>query len=193
MNINNNYKQYIQYLMYSLLLTTLGSFIGDFIPINFILVYTFISLILILAFFLTKGPTKKIIFYVFSLGEGICLTPILQATTRTSFFICLAITTLTIAIFSIIGYKVKDLGFLKNILFIGLLIFLFYSIISFFIPLPSIILIGILIFCLYIAYDINKFKKTAGSLSEEDVLNEVMDIYLDIINLFILILRLSND
>lgn len=193
MNMNNNYKQYIKYLLYSLLLTTLGSFVGNFIPITFILIYAFASLILLIAFFFTKGKAKKILFYIFSFGEGVCLAPILLTTTNTSLFACLAVTTLTVAIFSIIGFKVKDLGFLKNILFIGLLIFLFYSLIAFFIPLPPITLIGIVLFCLYVAYDINKFKNAAGSLNEDEVLNEVMDIYLDIINLFLLILKLFED
>lgn len=193
MEIKQNYMKYIKYLLYSLLLTTFGAYLGGFIPATFILCYAIASLILILAFFFTKGKTKKVLFYIFSFGEGVCLAPILYQYTSTSLFICFGISTVVIGLFALIGYKTKDLGFLKQFLFISLCLLLVYTIASMFFPLPSIAFIGIVIFCLYLAYDINKFKNKATTLNDDEILEEVMEVYLDIINIIIFILKLYRE
>lgn len=192
---NNNYKKYIYYLILSLILTTIGTFIGGYLSIEDIAVYSIFSIILLLFFLFSKGRLKRVLFYLFLIGEGITLTPILANYTVISIFGCLLITTLVVIIFAIIGLKVRDLGFLGGILSVCLISLIVYNLINIFIPLPSIALLGVIIFCAYVSYDINCFKNDAkfGDLSDEEILDSVMNMYLDILNLFIQILKAFGD
>lgn len=186
---NKNYEKYIKYLILSLILTTIGAFIGGFLPRGFIMIYGISSLILLIVFMFSKGSFKRNVFYIFSIGEGVTLAPMLSHFTSVSLFGCLLITTFIVTTFTIVGLKTKNLSFLSEILFICLLSILLYCIVGIFIPLPSISLVIIVIFCLYVAYDINCFKRDSNAnpngLSDEEILDSVMNIYLDIINIFI--------
>lgn len=185
--MNQNYKKYSFYLLMSLLITCLGAFVGSFINKANIYLYVPLSFILLFAFFLTKGNAKKIVFLIFCYGEGLLLSPIIKTYSYTSLTNCLIITILTTAVFLFIGLRSKDLSYLKNILFMSLLAFLIFQILKIFLPIPSLSFIGVLIFCGYIAYDINNFKiaEKSGHLSNDDILLFVMDMYLNLINLFI--------
>lgn len=193
---NINIKKYLFYLVISLALTTIGAFIGGYLPIvsKYIALYAILSFVVLFIFIFSRDKTKKISFYVFSFVEGLTLSPIIALYTKTSLFGCILITLITVCIFSVIGMKMRDLSFLGGILFILLLAGLIYSIVALFIPLPALSLLFIVLFCGYVMYDINVFKRVSyKDMDDDEILSYVMDIYLDIINIFIEILRLVCD
>ena len=193
--MNNAYKKFSMYLLLSLFLTLIGTYIGGFIDLSLIKVMMVLSLVLVLAFIFTKGKTKKIIYFIFCLGEGITLTPIVWYYTSTDILGCLLLVFLITVVFTIIGYKAKDLSFMGSILLISLLGLVFYEILRIFFTIPSLALLGVIIFCAYIAYDINSFKRHVqnGYIDEDSILNYVMDIYLDVLNLFVDLLEVFGD
>lgn len=178
--------------MLSLILTIIGAYFGGMIETKVTVLSAIIPILLIFIFSMSKGVFKKIFFTIFCFGEGLTLAPILSFYTEVELYKCLFLTFLITVVFLIIGYKSKDLGFLGKILFIALIGLLLYQIVAIFITLPSIALLAVILFSLYIAYDINLFKKRArrGIISDDEVLTHVMNIYLDIINLFIYLLDL---
>lgn len=193
------YRKYISYLVLSLILTTVGTYFGSYLVVRnrqSLLIYAFVSIGLILGFMFTKGALKKLLFYAFTLGEGITLAPILSILTTVSLYKCLFATTLIVLSFAIMGMKFKDLSFLGGILFASLLSLIGLSILSIFVPLPFLAYLGLGIFCLYLMYDINSFKlkvNNYGFLDDNFILNEVMNVYLDVLNILIYVIRIVSD
>lgn len=188
--MSNSYKKFASYLMLSLLLTMAGAYLGGNIKVQITTISTAIPFILIVMFSLSKGIFKKIFFSVFCFGEGLTIAPILSFYTDVELYKCLLLTFMITAVFLIIGYKSKNLGHLGKILFIALIGLLLYQIVNIFLTLPSIALLAVILFSLYIAYDINVFKKKVerGIINDDEILTHVMSIYLDIINVFIYLL-----
>lgn len=193
------YKKFISYLCLSLMLTTIGAYCGSYI-VPFLTKQLFIvccvfSIVLIVAFMFSRGRVKKALFYAFTFGEGITLAPMLSIVTTTSIYRCLIATTLIVLSFSILGLKFKDLSFLGNILFGLLISVLGLSILSIFVPLPFLAYLGLGVFCLYLMYDINSFKLSVNQntlMDDNFVLNAVMNVYLDILNILIYVLRIVS-
>lgn len=203
MNIANTnnlaYKKYIGYLGLSLILTTLGTYCGTFlIPYltkSLLIACCVISLILVIAFCFSSGELKKVLFYLFTFGEGIMLSPILSIMTSASLYKCLGITTGIVIIFSLLGLIFKDLSFLGNILLGLLLSVLGLTILSIFVPLPFLAYLGLGVFCLYLMYDINAFKLEANSgyIDDDMILDSVMNVYLDILNILLYVIQIFGD
>ena len=189
--MNENYKKYIYFLILSLILSTVGAFIGLFLPVKYITVYSIVSIILIIAFCVSSGKYKKILFHIFCFGEGVLLSPILSKSNTNLLFIAFLGTTIIVAICSYIGYKAKNLSSWGKVLFYLLILGMVLSIISFFIPMGFLSIFFIILFSLYIIYDINYFKNISHKpLTDDEILLEVMNIYLDIINIFVHLLEL---
>lgn len=205
------YKKYFFYILCSLILTTIFSFIGTYLLRESLLQVNNIGLIIInfitiIFFIFSKGNLKKIMFFLFCTIEGLTLAPILLLYTNTELGVYLLLTFVTILISGLIGFFTKkDLSFLGKILFNSLLCLIFYILLSIFIPLPTYGYFGVLIFSLYIIYDMNTVKNliTSGEiyslenkydLSKDDLaLNFAMEMYLDILNLFMSILEIFGD
>ena len=197
--MNYAYKKFSLYLMSSLLLTMLGACLGTYQEINlnpsFIKGTLVLSLVLVIAFLFSKGKLKKILFFIFSFGEGLTLSIILLYTSAVNLMACMILVVLITAVFLIIGIKVKSLRFMGGFLFASLLGLLVYQVIAMFIPLPSLALLGVFLFSLYIAFDINMFKihVQSGVISDDDIINHAMSIYLDILNLLLNLLKIISD
>ena len=192
----NAYKKYSLYLILSLLLTTIGAFVGQYINPSIIGPFVFSSIILILIFAFAKGTFKIIMFIIFCFGEGLSLSLIISYYSAATLSIALLVTLIITLIFVIIGFKTRDLGYLKSILFISLIALLVLYIVSLFIPIPGLTYLGVVLFCAYISYDINRFKNRVADgtiISNDDILIEVMNLYIDIINLLIHILEIVNE
>lgn len=194
------YKKYISYLVLSLTLTTIGTFCGNYIVpyLNkqLFIAFSIISLVLLGAFVFTKGKLKKVLFYAFTFGEGITLAPMISIFTTVSIYKCLIATTLIVLSFCILGFKFKDLSFLRSILFALLLSTLGLTILSIFVHLPFLSYLGLGVFCLYLMYDINAFKLSINQnlyLDDDFIINSVMNVYLDIINILIYVLRIVSN
>ena len=99
----------------------------------------------------------------------------------------------------IVAFTDKDFSFLGGFLFIALLILVITGFINaFFIKSSKIRLIksycGVVIFTLYLLYDFNTLEKMAKNDSWSVAINIAVQIYLDIINLFLSLLEiLAND
>ena len=55
---------------------------------------------------------------------------------------------------------------------------------------------GLGVFCLYLMYDINSFKLSVNRnefIDDNFILNEVMNVYLDVLNILIYVLRIVSN
>ena len=124
-----------------------------------------------------QTSTAKILFGLYSFVTGLTFSTIFVAYRIDSIIMVFGITALTFAIMALVGtFTNIDLTKLGTILFMGLL---------------GIIIIGIVIFTLYIAYDVQKVKYIVQTLEEDKAaIICAFELYLDFINLFIKLLRL---
>ncbi len=189
--IKMNYITYSLFLLSAIFTVIIGVLLGTFLSIHPII--SFISaLILLIIFCCSHGIFKKIMFYLFSLSEGLFLAPILSqalSLNTDAIFKAVIATVLVTFIALIVGFNSKSLSWMKNYLFGSLLGLLVLSLLNFVFPIPLLSQLSAFIFTAFIAYDINAFKtdlmKSDGHLSTDDVLNAVIDQFLNILNLFI--------
>lgn len=143
-----------------------------------------------------QTSTAKILFGLYSFVTGLTFSTFFVAYRIDSIIMVFGITALTFAIMALVGtFTNIDLTKLGTILFMGLLGIIIASIINIFIESQTldlgIIIIGIVIFTLYIAYDVQKVKYIAQTLEEDKAaIICAFELYLDFINLFIKLLRL---
>lgn len=189
------YSRYCLYLSLSLILTIIGAFIGEkFLMETILNMNIFIELIIVIGSLLlvsySKNNVKKIMFAVFCFVEGLFLSPLLMIYTSTSLITAIGLTLVVTIICSVIGSKVTLKESFGKYLFIVLICVLIYTMVSLFIPLPSINLIIMILFSLYIVYDMNVFISLVryNYISNDDIINSVIQMYLNILNLLITIL-----
>lgn len=192
----------------SLLIATVGLYVGQFIPNVYMLPLELVELgLIIAAFWLRRKKSIGYTFlYIFSFISGITMFPIVShyASLAGAQIVLLAFGTTSeiFIIMGLIGSRVKrDLGFISNFLLVATLALVFVSIFNIFLPLTSsgmlaFSAIGSIIFSLWILYDFNQLKRSP--ITEEMVPLLALSLYLDFINLFINILRFfgilsSND
>ena len=143
--------------------------------------------------------TAQSTFWIFSTLMGLSLASIFIVYTGTSiareFFICSA----TFASMSLYGYTTKrDLTALGGFLIMGLFGIIIASIVNIFMKSPAmyfaISIIGVLIFVGLTAYDTQKIKNMyrdadSETQSGKKAIMGALTLYLDFINLFIMLLR----
>jgi len=104
---------------------------------------------------------------------------------------------------ALFGYKtLKDLSFLGAFLFLGMIGLILVGVVSMFIPLGAtfntiVCLIGVLIFALFAAYDMQTLKKAYYALGDSNQKNQLavlgaLHMYISFIALFEYILSLLN-
>ena len=175
-----------------------------FLPIFFGAMIGELIMVVILGFCIRKlSYTASLVFFsIYSICNGITITPLLVvygAKDAVFAFGAAAVLFISMAIYGTVTKR--DLSKLGPILLIGLFVLLGYSIISMILGMDGssliISLIGIAIFIGFTAYDVQKIKRSYDSLSyDEEALkkssvNVALELYLDFINLFIYILRLT--
>lgn len=140
--------------------------------------------------------TAKTLYVLYSILTGLTLSIIFIAFKLDSIIVVFGITSVMFAIMALIGtFTNVDLTKLGTILFMGLIGIVIASIINLFIGSQAfdlgIAIVGIIVFTLYIAYDVQKIKYVATTLEEDKaVIICAFELYLDFINLFIKLLRL---
>lgn len=143
-----------------------------------------------------QASTAKILFGLYSFITGLTFSTIFVAYRLDSIIMVFGITSLMFAIMAIVGTFTKiDLSKLGTILLMGLIGIIIASIINMFLGSTTldlgIIIIGIIIFTLYIAYDVQKIKYIAQTMEEDKAaIICAFNLYLDFINLFIKLIRL---
>ena len=140
--------------------------------------------------------TAKILYCLYAFLTGLTLSFLFVYFKLDSIVYVFGITSLVFAIMAVLGHFTKiDFTKLGSILLMALIGIIIASVINLFVGSATfdlgITIVGIIIFMLYIAYDIQKVKYIANSL-EEDKASIIcaFQLYLDFINLFIKLLRL---
>lgn len=141
--------------------------------------------------------TAKIMFIVYSFVSGLTFSSIFVAYELESIMYVFGITSLLFGLFALVGHFTKiDLSKFSIILLMGLIGIIICGIIGMFIQNETfditICIIGIVIFTLYIVYDMHKIKHLFNSFDNEDNLAIccALELYLDFINLFLRVISL---
>lgn len=164
-----------------------------------------LAFVLVLSFGINKmqSSTAQAIFWAFAACMGLSLAHIFLTFTGVSIARVFFITAGTFAGMSLYGYTTKrDLTGMGSFLFMGLIGIIIASIVNMFLQSSAmhfvISVIGVLVFVGLTAYDTQKIKSmyAEGDGSETATKKAVMGaltLYLDFINLFIMLLQLFGD
>lgn len=154
--------------------------------------------------FSMKPSTAKILLFIYSVLMGIAVTPMILISSPLSILMALVLAVIMFACMTIFGYKtVKDLSFLGAFLFIGMIGLILVGIVSIFTgPLGVVFnqivcLIGVLIFALFAAYDMQALKNAyyaVGNGEQKDQLAVLgaLHMYISFVAMFEYILGLLN-
>lgn len=177
--------------------------IADHIEVFLILCLVEVVLVFVLGLFISKmsSTAATVVFYAYSIINGITIAPALLLFDLSTVFWAIAVTAGIFGAMSFVG-KVSNIDVSKwgSILMFGLIGLLLFSVIAliFRIPMSDLIIciIGIALFMGFTIYDTKKIKDyyNSSSYSEEGqkktVIIAALQLYLDFINLFLYILRL---
>ncbi|ASS40020.1 Bax inhibitor-1/YccA family protein [Fusobacterium sp. oral taxon 203] len=168
------------------------------------LVIAELAMVFSISFFINKMSSSlaRILFFAYSLVNGITLTVIGRIYAPQVIFYAFMITLTIFVVTAIYGYTTQeDLSSYRRFFMVALISLIILSIINAFMRvgmLEWVITIGgVVIFTGLIAYDVNRIKAISYQLADGD--NEAMEkmgiigalnLYLDFINLFIYILRI---
>ena len=161
-----------------------------------------LGVVLYMSFGIAKMSVSKAqtVFWIFAALMGISLSSIFVIYTETSITRVFFITAGTFGAMSIYGYTTKrDLTKFGSFLIMGLIGIIIASIVNMFMKSPMmywiISILGVLIFVGLTAYDTQKIKNMylasdSGELMGKKAVMGALTLYLDFINLFIMLLRL---
>ena len=144
-------------------------------------------------------PTNYIILTIFTLSYSWIVATITCLYTPISVITALFLTFITVLTLTIYAWKTKsDFTVCGGTLFVALVLLIFCSIIYIFIPIPFLNLVitygGLIIFCIYLIYDTQLLIGSGKfSFSEDDYILAAINIYLDIIILFLKILAIFGE
>ncbi|KKB78874.1 membrane protein [Devosia soli] len=174
-------------------------------PLAWVIMLAPLAFVLVLSFGINKLSTAAAqgVFWAFAAVMGLSLSSIFMVYTDASIAKVFFITAATFGAMSLYGYTTKrDLTGMGNFLMMGLIGLVIASIVNIFFyngMLEFIIsIVGVLIFTGLTAYDTQKIKESYSESYGADVLtkNAVMgalSLYLDFINLFMMLLRLFGN
>ena len=168
------------------------------------LVIAELAMVFSISFFINKisSSLAKILFFAYSLVNGVTLTVIGLIYAPQIIFYAFMITLTIFVVTAIYGYTTQeDLSSYRRFFMIALISLIILSVINAFMRVGMlewvITVAGVVIFTGLIAYDVNRIKFISYQLADGD--NEAMEkmgvigalnLYLDFINLFIYILRI---
>ena len=205
---NNLYSKMFMWMFVGLLITFL---VGYYVSTNENMIYNIfatkfywviyiaeiVTVIVLSARILKMSKNGAIFgFLLYSFLSGLTFSSIFITFKMSSIIFIFLITALVFLIFALIGYFTKiNLTKLGTILFMGLIGILIASLINIFVQSQTfdliLVIIGIIVFIGYIAYDINKVKRLEGQIDEDKLsIIGALELYLDFINLFIRLLQL---
>jgi FtsH-binding integral membrane protein len=176
-------------------LTLLGM-VGIFAPLAFVLFLSFRIQQMSLA-------TAQITFWLYSAVMGISIASILFAFTGESVARVFFITAATFGAMSLWGYTTKaDLSGMGSFLFMGLIGIIIASVVNMFIGSSMVqwvvSVVGVIVFVGLTAYDTQKIKESYsvsddGTIAGKKAVMGALRLYLDFINLFIMLMQLLGN
>jgi FtsH-binding integral membrane protein len=175
-------------------------------PLIWLVMLAPFGFILFLSFGIHKmsASTAQAVFWAYAVTMGVSLSTIFLAYTSTSIARVFFITSGTFAAMSLYGYTTKkDLTQIGSFLFMGLIGIMLASIVNIFMASSAlsfaISVLGVVIFTGLTAYDTQTIKNVYYSLQGDNELAQksaimgALKLYLDFVNLFIMLLRLMGD
>ncbi len=142
--------------------------------------------------------------FLYSVLMGIVITPLVLVSSPISILLAIVLAAIMFVCMTLFGYKtVKDLSFLGTFLFLGMIGLILVGVVSIFVPLGAtfntiVCLIGVLVFALFAAYDMQNLKNAYYVLGGDgDTKNQLavlgaLHMYISFIALFEYILSLLN-
>lgn len=172
------------------------------VPVAFVL--EFVAVITFTALtYKASASVLKMIFLVYSVLTGITLSAIGAIYDPYAIISAFTGTVVLFTVLAIYGYVTKeDLSKYRSILMVGLIALIVMGGINFFIQSDGLMwissMLGVAVFIVFIAYDVNRIKNNVISYAlEEDagILDKIeihgaLALYLDFVNLFLYILRI---
>lgn len=141
--------------------------------------------------------TAKICYIIYCITTGLTFSSIFMIYEIPSLLLIFLATSVTFLLLSIYGASTKkDLSGVGTLMFVALIVSIVFSLLNALIFKSSMLEaaicgFGVLLFCGYIAYDMNKMKSLLLTLGEEKgSLYGAFQLYLDFINLFVRLLEL---
>lgn len=175
-------------------------------PLIWLVMLAPFGFVLFLSFGIHKmsASTAQAVFWAYAATMGVSLSTIFLAYTSTSIARVFFITAGTFAAMSLYGYTTKkDLSKMGSFLFMGLIGIVLASIVNLFMASSAlhfaISVLGVVIFTGLTAYDTQTIKNVYYSLEGDNELAQksaimgALNLYLDFINLFVMLLRLLGD
>jgi FtsH-binding integral membrane protein len=174
-------------------------------PLMWVIALSPLAIVLVLSFGINRlsVPAAQAIFWGFSALMGLSLSSIFLVYTDASIAKVFFITAATFGAMSLYGYTTKrDLTSMGSFLFMGLIGLIIAMVVNIFLQSSmlefAISAVGVLIFVGLTAYDTQKIKESYHESLGADVLakNAIMgalNLYLDFINLFMMLLRLFGN
>jgi FtsH-binding integral membrane protein len=202
--VTNDPSQAVGQMSNGLMLTSLGATIYTG-PLMWVLMLAPVGLVFWLSFGIHKMSTAKaqVVFWGYAALMGISLSSIFAVYTAQSITQVFFISAATFGAMSLYGYTTKrDLTGMGSFLFMGLIGIIIASIVNMFLqsgPLGFVIsAIGVLVFVGLTAYDTQKIKEMYyvgddGTVAGRKAIMGALTLYLDFINLFLMMLRLFGD
>lgn len=177
--------------------STLVAIFSNYTPI--VLVIAEIALVIYLSARVAKmsPTTAKVLFVIYSIVTGLTFSTIFLVYNITSIMTIFLVTALIMFIFSFLGTVIDmDLSKIGTYLFMALIGIIIVSIVNIFVGSSSLELIvsiiAMIVFTIYIAYDVQNIKYLAESDIPEDnvAIYGALQLYLDFINIFIRLLSI---
>lgn len=177
--------------------SALVAIFSNYTPI--VLVIAEIALVIYLSARVAKmsPTTAKVLFVIYSIVTGLTFSTIFLVYNITSIMTIFLVTALIMFIFSFLGTVIDmDLSKIGTYLFMALIGIIIVSIVNIFVGSSSLELIvsiiAMIVFTIYIAYDVQNIKYLAESDIPEDnvAIYGALQLYLDFINIFIRLLSI---
>ena len=174
-------------------------------PLGWIALFAPLGLVFFLSFRIQHMSfgTAQMVFWAYAGINGIALAPIVFLYTAASVAQVFFVTAATFGAMSLWGYTTKrDLTGFGSFLFMGLIGILIASVVNMFLQSGTMSLvisvIGVLVFTGLTAYDTQRIKEEYdvgldGSVAGKNAIMGALRLYLDFINLFLMLLRLMGD
>ena len=179
---------------------------GGFTTFGWITMFSPLALVFLMGMGLQKFNVKTLlaIFLAYSTLTGISLSTIFSVYSTSSIATTFFISSITFGIMAVAGYTTKtDLTKMGSLLFMGLIGIVIASLVNIFLGngmLDIIIsIVGVLVFTGLTAYDVQKIKKIGmvtdqkSEMGQKLMIMGALTLYLDFINLFLMLLRLFGN
>jgi len=174
-------------------------------PLAYVVMFSPLAFILVLSFGINKLSTGAVqaIFWAFAATMGLSMASIFMVYTDASIAKVFFITASVFAAMSLYGYTTKrDLTGIGSFLFMGLIGIVIASIVNIFLQSSMmqfiISVVGVLVFVGLTAYDTQNIRNEydasdSGDVAEKKSIHGALRLYLDFINLFIMMLHLFGN